>query len=478
METDDISDARCNKKQKTEHQSTSPAKEVTTPAVSSTSGASNGADDINIDQHPHCTQLSALCCKGYDKSPQKWRPALRFLNGDVSWPSMSYQRRADSDRSSNHWGQLKLCESELLVLMDNPSATVIYAGAAPGKHVISLARRFPKATFELYDPAPFDGTVVDFAKSSDGRVQVRNDFFNEECARKVAERETESIIFICDIRTADPQQMKQAEVEKTVWEDHVRQMEWAKTINADVSLLKFRLPWGEGTTEYFDGKIMVQIYPPCTSTETRLLVTKADLAKPLKKYDQKQYEEQLMFHNTVQRALLFPHQVKVDGLDFCYDCRALVDTMSRFIKSDDPDEIGKAIESLVEDINDNGRSLATRYSVSSSRKAARFARKRFRDAEGNDSFSVEKRQKTVEESGGKAHRQKGKGKGKGKKGKGGKNKDKEDEKEDLKKNMEAAETKGKEEEKNSKESDDKRQEKPREGVVKNESEKKLEDEKD
>ena len=38
-------------------------------------------------------------------------------------------------------------------------------------------------------------------------------------------------------------------------------------------MLKFRLPWRAGDTEYLDGEVRLQPYAKPRSTETRLLVT-------------------------------------------------------------------------------------------------------------------------------------------------------------------------------------------------------------
>lgn len=343
-------------------------------------------NSIKLEDHPHCRQLNASVCTPADREPREWNSGLRYLQ---SWPSMPYIKRPDNERSSNHWGQLKLAESELFVLHPFASARVIYAGAAPGKHLLILMKQFPQHRFECYDPAPYDKSVSAMAGP---RLKLVNDFFTLEEAKRIAEdRGCDPLVFVCDIRTADPACMKNDEVEAAVKRDQERQMEWARTLNADCSLLKFRLPWGEGTTNYLDGKILVQVYPPCTSTETRLVCTQEDLSRPLKAYNQKEYEEQLMWHNTVQRAQLFPHDIKVKGLDYCYDCRALVDTMSKIHRSDKTEDIQSAIEALIAEINDNGRTLATKYAVSSSRRGPKFDRKRFRDADGNDHFSMAKR---------------------------------------------------------------------------------------
>lgn len=327
---------------------------------------------------------------------------------------MKYQKRTDGERSTLHWGQLKLLESELKCLLEHFSSTapsgdrdlVVYAGAAPGAHVLSLLQRFPRCRFKLYDPAAFDQRLLDFAATEEGkaRLAIVNDFFNDERAKEVAAEGPK--VFFSDIRTADPAQMAEEEVEGHVGRDMVRQKEWAKALQADLSVLKFRLPWGPGTTMYLKGRVLVQTFPPCTSTETRLLVPKKALEEEEVAYDQEEYEEQLMYHNTVFRASLFEHGVDVPGLDGCYDCAALVHTVRRFLQLKSHftlDNIPSAatevvsdaaiateITKLVEEVGQGGRNLALQYHVSSSRHGGRrFARKRFFDEQGKDHFTQE-----------------------------------------------------------------------------------------
>ncbi len=96
------------------------------------------------------------------------QPVLRVLGPD--FPRRPYKARAAAGEGgaraaeaegvadSVHWGQRKLFmnELELLTLHAAPGDTVVYAGAAPGKHIAFLVDRlFPELTFVLVDPAPF-----------------------------------------------------------------------------------------------------------------------------------------------------------------------------------------------------------------------------------------------------------------------------------------------------------------------------------
>jgi hypothetical protein len=62
------------------------------------------------------------------------------------------------------------------------------------------------------------------------------------------------------------------------------------------------------------------IWAPITTTEARLLVAGREEVE----YDNLKYEEQMFHFNTVTRVGRYEHNVKAEGMDFCYDCRAEV----------------------------------------------------------------------------------------------------------------------------------------------------------
>jgi len=246
-----------------------------------------------------------------------------------------------------------------------------------------------------------------FAASSEaGRISIVQGFFDEARAAEVAGRSSSKpLLFFCDIRTADTVLMSPEEVEKSVERDMDRQRVWVENLRPTVSLLKFRLPWGPGATKYLGGRILVQAFPPCTSTETRLLVTREALEQGPVSYDQEEYEQRLMHHNTVSRARL--HQLPVPkagpdavlGLDQCFDCAALALTVQRYLAardgvaegSIDRSAVAREITALIAEVTESGRSLASPYHVSSSRHGGRqFKKRRYVDAAGEDSFAVER----------------------------------------------------------------------------------------
>lgn len=236
----------------------------------------------------------------------------RILESDA--PKKEYHRRADEKKSVIHWGQRKLLLSEIEFLTQcaQDHDTVVYAGAAPGTHISYLVKLFPTLKFILIDPSDF---VVG---ASPPTIEIRQTFFTDQLAQEFAGRS--DVLFISDIRSADWRVLKEEEVEDEVEQNQLDQMRWHVIINPKYSMLKFRLPWGQGYSYYLDGDIYLPIWGPKTTTETRLIV--GQNAK-LKKYDHTTYEQQLFYFNTCTRVGLYDHvKIEVPGLCSCYDCSA------------------------------------------------------------------------------------------------------------------------------------------------------------
>jgi hypothetical protein len=221
---------------------------------------------------------------------------------------MKYRRRKGENKTVIHWGQRKLFMSELEFLTEygTPNTTVVYAGAAPGTHTRYLIDLFPDLKFVLVDPAPFS------SKLSEGpRCFLRQELFTDEVAREF--EGLDNVLFLCDIRSCDWSNMDDAAVEDKVLEDMLAQQQWHDIIKPRKSMLKFRLPWTPGQTEYLAGDVYLQAFGPITTTETRLIPHGHDRTL----WDNKQYEEQMFYFNTVTRyfyfifILLFYHLVRL-----------------------------------------------------------------------------------------------------------------------------------------------------------------------
>jgi hypothetical protein len=178
-----------------------------------------------------------------------------------------------------------LSEIEFLTHYARDNDNVVYAGAAPGTHLLFLVTLFPTINFILFDPEPFATCL-----NNHHQITVIPDIFTDECARCFNQKD---VLFISDIRTAEPRAMSDHEVETRVRADNKMQMRWVQLIQPRVSMLKFRLPWDtcnelkrwrfcnhlsslpfvlSESSVYLDGKVYLPVWGPQTTTETRLVV--------------------------------------------------------------------------------------------------------------------------------------------------------------------------------------------------------------
>ena len=147
----------------------------------------------------------------------------RILNETIG--KAKYRRRKDEVKTVCHWGQRKLLFSEIefLTNLGRRGDTIVYAGAAPGTHIRYLVDLFPGFKFVLVDPAPF--TVKE-----DQCIEIRQQLFTDEmCEEFNSDKYQEydektdhyhsKVLFISDIRSADPQVLSNEQVEKCVAED-------------------------------------------------------------------------------------------------------------------------------------------------------------------------------------------------------------------------------------------------------------------
>lgn len=329
----------------------------------------------------HCSQLLDPDLR--DLVPQG---ATALVRSPSDLPRIPYRRREPSKRSTLSWGQRKLLMNEIDFLLnyamtpDTETVTVVYAGAAPGTHIPLLVRFFPHCFFVLYDPADFDDAAfAGLSREERARVETVRTFFTEEdAARCTMRRPGQHTLFISDIRTCTmgSDDDDEESVERKVREDMARQAGWVRTIRPTASLLKFRLPWEPGQTPYLRGRLLLQPWAPTSTTETRLLVTANDAAAPDVLYDNVTYEEQMMSHNTIERARPHPHAYCDErlGLDECFDCAFEVDVWERLLASGqlpssaENSAEGWSVARLVEYVSSTlsrGRTLTMRVSSSS-----------------------------------------------------------------------------------------------------------------
>jgi len=285
------------------------------------------SEDINeeklrreLEPEPHVLQVILNGAEaGY--SSRLDIPFTRILLPDA--PRLPYRRRKDEVKTVIHWGQRKLLMSEIEFLSNNAEGQeiVVYAGAAPGTHISLLSRMFRGLKFVLVDPAPFSIQKND-------NVEIRQEMFTDEIAKEFARKE--SVLFISDIRSADWSQISEEECDQRIYQDMILQKRWHETIKPKASMLKFRLSWKPGLTNYLEGDIFLPVWGPITTTESRLVVHKnAGLCD----YDNTSYEERMFFFNTVSRVARYDHSVEGEGIDHCYDCTAEIFILCKYLKT-------------------------------------------------------------------------------------------------------------------------------------------------
>lgn len=199
-----------------------------------------------------------------------------------------------------HHGQRKLLFAELhffrkcCEIQGNCSTTklagkVIYAGAASGIHIPILAEMFPKLQWILFDPNPFDISVLSHPRC----VCIRTKF-DVQSAMKATGTSKEPIWFISDIRSTNS--------DKDVVEDMKLQSAWVRELKPKLASLKFRLPFldlgslrsnkvsnitNDRLVEYMDGDLYGQVNAPAYSSEARLYTdaTRLDVTYSVLKYE-------------------------------------------------------------------------------------------------------------------------------------------------------------------------------------------------
>lgn len=248
-----------------------------------------------------------------------------LLLSPKSSPRLEWSDRDASPVDVLHWGQRKLLMAELLFLMDvmlveEPSTTtattttattttllwtLVYAGAAPGTHLGFLMSLFPQVErWVLYDGRP---TQFEAPQGASTIVERHEEEMTLEIACDLGKKYPH-VVFLSDVRVGDGKDAKQ------VATDMQAQAAWYCAMNARYGLLKFRLPWTEGSTEYLQGRLMLPLWGPHNTTECRLMVT----GQQKTTYDHRTHWEQMCHHNRIVRGR---HLYTSEELDDCFDCR-------------------------------------------------------------------------------------------------------------------------------------------------------------
>lgn len=257
---------------------------------------------------------------------QKFNYPLDTMITDAT-PEKAYEHgvaKPSPEMTTKH-GQLKNFVSELQFItmywdpVKIPKLTVLYIGAGPGHHLVTLIRMFPTINWELYDLQQFAKGLYDLPN-----VTMYEKYFEPEDFPRYAMRN--DVFLICDIRNLTYSQGGKTRWswnnEKKALDDMKLQESWVLAIRPMYAYLKFRLPYAEKevltrlgkTWEYLDGVVYVQPWIGHTSSETRLIVQrpigKDDYTK--KQWDYSKFERQMYYHNSVRRLLRYSSDYKIE----------------------------------------------------------------------------------------------------------------------------------------------------------------------
>lgn len=268
---------------------------------------------------------------------------------ESGYPELPYVQRGADERTTVHWGQRKLCMSEIeffhnSVPRDANNVVVIYAGAGPGTHLPLLFEKFPLYKFVLVDPVKIE------VEADVDRILVYQDFFTDKMAHEFGRKFADStVLFISDIRS----ELKGhgAHEEGLIRSNMADQRRWHGILRPFKSMLKFRLPYTQGVTTYLKGELFLPVWGPQSTTECRLVVD-ADCA--LQEYDHGQHERRMSYFNKVARPALYPHGVRACGIDHCYDCTTEVDILRAYLGFGASDEDVAAFSAEVSRVISDG----------------------------------------------------------------------------------------------------------------------------
>lgn len=245
-----------------------------------------------------------------------------------STPEKAYEHgviKPSPDQTTKR-GQLKLFVSELQFIttfwdpVKIPKLTILYIGAAPGHHLVTLIRMFPTVNWELYDLQQFDKGLYDLPN-----ITMYEKYFEPEDFPRYSGRN--DVFMICDIRNLTYSQGGKVRWswnnEKKALDDMKLQESWVLAIRPMFASLKFRLPYAEKEVltrlgknwEYLDGAVYVQPWVGHTSSETRLIVQRpVDISGQYlkKQWDYPKFERQMYYHNMVRRLQEYDSDYKIE----------------------------------------------------------------------------------------------------------------------------------------------------------------------
>ncbi|CAF1077214.1 unnamed protein product [Rotaria sordida] len=306
----------------------------------------NNNDQCLYDQNPHLREVF-INGKELLIYHEEFTDKNRLLNLSPNGSAIKKSNPREST-TTEYWGQRKLLLSEIEFLTSyatDDNSLVVYAGAAPGAHLDYLSSLFPELEFVLIDIKPF----VEFKSD---KIKIQSERFTEDLAKTFSGK-NKNILFICDIRTFSGHN----NFEEDIHVDISNQMIWHSTIDSHASLLTFRLPNVPGTVLFFEGHMLLDIWTSRKSMECRLIVEKN---AQIITYDNEDFERAMDNFQNVTRTMYYKHDldtVKTEGLDHCYDCRAEIFILQKYLNKmktfTDERELNKKTAKLSYDISRN-----------------------------------------------------------------------------------------------------------------------------
>lgn len=282
---------------------------------------------------------------------------IQFPESENPSPTMKYEERTCEIKTMDHWGQRKLfiTELEFLTLYASDNTVVVYAGSAPGYHITYLAELFPTVQFHLFDSRNIVATGPN--------IQKLQSLFTDDFARHYGNSilSGSNILFISDIRTGQEDIKKtnkpgfKLSAEEAVKTDMEMQERWVRIMNPTVSMLKFRLPWTSGKTNYLNGEIRPQPWVGATSSETRLIVTDSNSTR---EYDNDWYSNVMHYFNTRTRETFYENGLN-EPYDHCYDCNSEILISMQYLLRIEPD-LAQNPDELLQRIQTMGDTISNR----------------------------------------------------------------------------------------------------------------------
>lgn len=174
------------------------------------------------------------------------------------------------------------------------------------------------------------GTIAD-VKLMEFKEMVRANIRNLVESKQRLERQGK-VLFISDVRSACPGKMDEETTERYVKNDQDNQMRWVQLMKPKESMLKFRLPYRAGKTEYMDGIIYLPVWGPQTTTETRFVPKPSD-GSVLKTWINEDYEGRMFHFNTHERTIFYDHlMANRHPYDRCFDCASEVHILVSYVR--------------------------------------------------------------------------------------------------------------------------------------------------